>query len=218
LAISKYSASQIRLRNPDVGQAFLPGHWLFPVYSCEEDFNMRTLAAIFLISGSAFCADQTPTVASLVNQQISIVEGEIVSLAQAMPADKYNFRPANGEFKTVRTFALQVKHVATSNYVCASAALEEKPPVEVGKDENGSDSIATKEQIVQYLKDSFAYAHKAASTLTDKNQLDQVPSPFGNNKIVREGAALCPSWHGFDHYGQMVVYARMNSVIPPASR
>ena len=179
---------------------------------------MRILAAIFLLSGAAFCADQAPTAASLVNGQIAIIEGEIVSLAQAMPADKYNFRPTTGEFKTVRTFAQQAKHVATINYVCAAAVLEQKPGVEVGKDENGSESIATKEQIVQYLKDSFAYAHKAASTLTDTNQLDQIASPFGNNKMVRAAAALCPSWHGFDHYGQMVVYARMNNVIPPASR
>jgi hypothetical protein len=179
---------------------------------------MRTLAAIFLLSGAAFCSDQAPTVAGLVNGQISIIEGELVSLAQAMPPEKYNFRPASGEFKTVRTFAEQAKHVATINYVCGAAVLEQKPPVEVGKNENGAESIATKEQIVQYLKDSFAFAHKAASTLTEANQLNQVPSPFGNNKMVREAAALCPSWHGFDHYGQMVVYARMNSIIPPASR
>jgi hypothetical protein len=179
---------------------------------------MRILAAIFLFSGAAFCADQAPTVASLVNGQIAIIEGEIVSLAQAMPPDKYNFRPANGEFKTVRTFAQQAKHVAAVNYICASAVLGEKPPVDPGKDENGPESVATKDQIVQYLKDSYAYAHKAASTVNEKSQLDQIPSPFGQGKMVRAAAALCPSWHGFDHYGQMVVYARMNSIIPPASR
>ena len=178
---------------------------------------MKTIAAVLLITWTALGAEPAPGVASLVNGQISIIEGELVPLAQAMPADKYNFRPTGGEFKTVRSFAEQAKHVAAVNYICAGAVLEQKPPAETNN-EKGPDSVATKEQIVQYLKDSYAYVHKAASALTEKSQLDQVPSPFGQGKMVRGAAALCPSWHGFDHYGQMVVYARMNGIVPPASR
>ena len=143
--------------------------------------------------------------------------GQDASLAQAMPPDKYNFRPTAGEFKTVRTFSEQAKHVAAVNFICAGAVLEQKPPAETNG-EKGPDSVVTKEQIVQYLKESYAYAHKAASALNEKSQLDQIKSPFGDGKMVRGAAALCPSWHGFDHYGQMVVYARMNGIVPPASR
>ncbi len=178
---------------------------------------MRIVAALLFLSGAAFCQNQPATVAGLVNGQISIIEGELVPLVQAMPADKFNFRPTAGEFKTVRTFAEQAKHVAAVNFICAGAALEQKPPVDTGG-EAGPASVATKDQIVQFLKDSYTFAHKAASALTDKSQLDQVASPFGQGKMVRGAAALCPSWHGFDHYGQMVVYARMNGVVPPASR
>src|SRR5438270_4158766 len=179
---------------------------------------MKIIAALFLFSSAGFGAYPAPTVANLFTGQISIIEGEIVSLAEAMPADRYDFRPTAGEFKTVRTFAQQAKHVAAVNYMCAGAALGQKPPVDIGKGENGPDSVATKEQIVQFLKDSYAFTHKAAQTMTEKSQVEQVPSPFGQDQMMRGAAALCPSWHGFDHYGQMVVYARMNSIIPPASK
>jgi hypothetical protein len=71
---------------------------------------------------------------------------------------------------------------------------------------------------VKFLKDSFAYAHKAMSSLTDKNQLDLVATPWGGEKAARAGMANLTVWHPFDHYGQMVVYARMNNVVPPAWR
>ena len=72
---------------------------------------------------------------------------------------------------------------------------------------------------VKYLTDAFAYSHKAMNALTDKNQLDMVKAPFpGAPDMARAGIANIAISHTFDHYGQMVVYARMNNVIPPASR
>jgi uncharacterized damage-inducible protein DinB len=88
----------------------------------------------------------------------------------------------------------------------------------LGKGENGPDDVKGKEAIVKFLKDSFAYAHKAALTMTDKNQVDMVAGPFGPQKMARGGIINVAIWHPFDHYGQMVVYARMNGVVPPASR
>ena len=68
------------------------------------------------------------------------------------------------------------------------------------------------------MKDAFAYAHKANGTLTSQNLMGLVTSAFGNEKVPRLSMATIAVWHSFDHYGQMVVYARMNGVIPPASR
>ncbi len=56
------------------------------------------------------------------------------------------------------------------------------------------------------------------ATLTDKNATELVQSAFGNNKVARIYMANVTLWHSFDHYGQMVIYARMNGVVPPASR
>ena len=59
-----------------------------------------------------------------------------------------------------------------------------------------------------------AFAHKAMATLNDKNMYDQVPSPFGRGMMTRVAAAAFLGMHSNDHYGQMVVYARMNGVVP----
>jgi hypothetical protein len=175
----------------------------------------------FLLLWAALgAAAKTPeaTLARAYNSDVTSAEKEIVSLAEAMPADKYNFAPSGGEFTGVRTFALQMRHIATINYLVAAALLSEKTPVEMGQSENGADSLDNKDGIVKYLKDSFAYAHKAIDTITEKNALGDVKSPFGQGNATRSSLATIFAWHSFDHYGQAVVYARMNGVVPPASR
>ena len=62
------------------------------------------------------------------------------------------------------------------------------------------------------------FAHKNIATLTAKNQLDNVKSPFDNGTVPRLMTASFVTAHTFDHYGQMVVYARMNGVVPPSSQ
>jgi hypothetical protein len=168
-------------------------------------------------ASSALAADMT--VARMYDSQLKGVEGEILPLVKEMPESAFSFAPKEGAFKGARTFAQQAKHVATVMYMVAAASIGEKSPVEAGNSENGSDSIKTKEQIVQYLSDAFTYAHKAMNALTDKNQLDMMKLPFpGAPDMARAGIANVAISHTMDHYGQMVIYARMNNVIPPASR
>jgi hypothetical protein len=151
-----------------------------------------------------------------INAPLSIAEREFVSAADAMPEDKYSFAPSTGEFKGVRTFAEQVKHVAAVNFIFGASILQEKPPVDTGE-EKGPASVKSKAEIMQFLKDSFLYLHKAVGSISDKNQLDQV-SLFGEMKVARLSAGSFSSAHVMDHYGQMAEYLRMNGIVPPASR
>jgi len=184
---------------------------------------LKSLCASLLLLSSGFTVAQTAkpearhTPSEILDRAITNVESEFVPAAEAMTEDKYSFAPTTGEFKGVRTFAQQVKHVAAVNYILAAAILEEKPPVELGG-ENGPDSITSKADIMKFLKDSFAYLHKAMNSLTDKNLTDNVKSPFGEGMSTRLGWATIAIAHPFDHYGQMVEYLRMNGIIPPASR
>jgi len=162
-------------------------------------------------------SEEHHTIAQVLDRSVSGVEGEFVPAAEAMPEDKYSFAPTNGEFKGVRTFAQQVKHVAAVNYMVGASILVEKPPVELGS-ENGPDSLKTKAEIVEFLKDSFAYFHKAVASIDEKNLVDPIQSPFGQNKTTRLGMATLIVGHCFDHYGQIVEYLRMNGIVPPASR
>ena len=98
---------------------------------------IKTLTAV-LFAGCAFA--QTPaTVAGIFDSQLRSAESEIVALAEAMPADKYNFAPTNGKFEGVRTFAEQAKHLSAVLYLVAAAAKGEKVPV----DTNGEKSPAS---------------------------------------------------------------------------
>jgi DinB superfamily len=181
----------------------------------------RTLLVATALSCSTliWAADApAPSLSKIFDNQVRGVESEVVSLAEAMPPELYNFAPTQGEFKGVRTFSQQMSHIATVIYEVSAASLSEKLPIDAGKDENGPASIQGKEAVVKYLKDSFALGHKAAAALTTANMLDMVQSPFGSQKTTRIALVALIASHTFDHYGQAVEYARMNKIIPPASR
>ncbi len=188
-------------------------------------FPIAGLVLATVLSNAAFAANpqpaapaQKPTFALVYDKLISNAEKEVVDAADAMPEDKYNFAPtAPGEFKGVRTFAQQVKHIAAVNYMVGAALLGEKPPVDVNG-ESGPANITSKADIMKYLKDSFAYTHKSVTGLDANTLLEQVKAPFGDRPMTRLTIVSIMIYHPYDHYGQMVEYLRMNSIIPPASR
>ena len=137
-------------------------------------------------------------------------------MPRSSPTNSSIWRPTDGAFVGVRTFGEQVKHAATMIYMTAAIVLQEKSPYGPGTNDNGPDSIQGKEQIVEYLRGSLAYARKAMASLTEKNQLDLVKTYFGPQPRVAVAAGV--AYHSYNHSGQLVVYARMNGVVPPASR
>jgi uncharacterized damage-inducible protein DinB len=143
----------------------------------------------------------------------------IVSAADAMPADKYGFAPTDGEFKGVRTFGQQVKHLAATNHILAAAALGEQPPADAG-DEMGPETVRTKAEILDYLNGSFEHLARAIDAISDKNAtVKSSPiSPLKSTEATRLALTVEAMIHAFDHYGQMVEYLRMNGIVPPASR
>src|SRR5436190_9500136 len=183
----------------------------------KRQWVFLSLACCSFVMAQATKPAEPRTTGEVLDHYIANVEGEFVPAAEALPEDKYSFVPTNGEFKGVRTFAQQVKHVAAVNYLIAAAILGEKPPVDTGG-ESGPDSAQSKADIVKFLKDSFAYAHKSAGSINETNLVAGIKSPFGDGTTTRLGMAAALAWHGFDHYGQMVEYLRMNGIIPPASR
>ena len=135
-----------------------------------------------------------------------------------MPEDKFNFSPESlnipgSNYKGVRTFAVQVKHIASSNYFIWSGLTGDKVPENI-KDGNGPADLKTKVEILKFQQDSFALGHKGVATLTPENML-QTPE---HSKSTRLRLATFGVAHAFNHYGQMVEYLRMNGIVPPASR
>ena len=154
------------------------------------------------------------------DELLNFFEGDFMGVAKAMPADKYGFAPAaanfaasqGAKFDGVRTFAQEVSHVILANYYFASKILGEKVPVD-GKVING---LTSKDELVKAAADSFAYAHKALASITPENAYVTIDGVDGLH--TRSVIASFISAHGFDHYGQMVEYLRMNGVIPPGSK
>jgi len=159
-----------------------------------------------------------PTLAAAVDRDISAVEKQIIDAAEAMPEEKFDFSPESlnipgSDYKGVRTFAVQARHIATSNWFIWSPLTGEKLPDGLN-DGNGPANLKAKAEIIKFLKDSFALGHRAAATLTTENML-QAP---GKSKSTRLRLAEFGVSHAYNHYGQMIEYLRMNGIIPPASR
>ena len=164
------------------------------------------------------------TVASAFLRGLQYQEYEVRSAAEAMPEEKYGYRPAEGKFKNekpefgpaqVRTFAQQVKHVACSNFAFAAELDGQTPPSACDKD--GSSPAKTKRELLIYLRDSFAAVRKSLGALDAKTMFDPIEGPYAGPN-TRLGLATVIVWHNADHYGQMALYLRENTIVPPASR
>ena len=184
-------------------------------------FAARIVSCCLLAATSTFAIAQAaapakPAVgtvqapAQVYSKLLNLMEKEFVSAAEAMPEDKFDFAPAAtaGEFKGVRSFGGQVKHVAEANYYFFGAFSE----ADLKTKSDAIEALKTKAEIVQALKDSFTQAHTFVDGITAENAF--VTTSNG----TRGGMASFGLAHLMDHYGQMVVYLRLNGIVPPASR
>jgi uncharacterized damage-inducible protein DinB len=165
--------------------------------------------ALFAQMGGMSDSGSSNPAANAFLHQLSSEEQEIVSLVDAMPADKFSYAPTAGEFKGVRTFGDQAKHITQATYYFFGSW-----GVAGGKTESQLAGLQSKADIEQALKDSFAYARKAMMTINASNAF----TPVGKEGSTRAGMAASYLAHQMDHYGQMVVYLRLNGIVPPASR
>lgn len=159
--------------------------------------------------------ERTDPMADTVGRPFAMMARSFIALADAMPAEKYSFKPTSGEFEGVRTFGEQVKHVACANFAFFNQIEKKEPPADCAS--GGPSPAATKAEIMTYLRDSFDYAQKVLQTMTAANALEPVNGLYGGPS-TRLGLTTLAVWHASDHYGQLVVYLRMNGIVPPASR
>jgi len=154
-------------------------------------------------------------IADSVGGALSWTQGQFLSAAEAMPEAKYSFIPSGGDFKGVRSFAEQVKHVACANFAFFNEIEGKTPPEHCEK--GGPAKAKTKAELIKYLRDSFDYGNRVLATINAQNALDRVDGPYAGPN-TRLGIAVAAVWHIADHYGQLVVYLRLNSIVPPATR
>jgi uncharacterized damage-inducible protein DinB len=181
---------------------------------------MRMIGAIalcFLLAATPVLAQEEipKNIADSVGEVLKFAQQQFLAAAEAMPAGKYSFIPSAGNFKEARSFAEQVKHVACVNYAFFNEVEGKTPPELCEK--GGPSKASSKTQLLQYLRDSFAYSGKVVSTLNAQNATERVNGRYAapNTKL---GVAVAAVWHVSDHYGQIVEYLRMNGIVPPATQ
>ena len=158
--------------------------------------------------------------AKALDEMLTMFEGQLMGVARAMPAEKYGFAPSAAvfaagspaKFDTVRTFAQQVAHLTQANYYFYMTASGTKPDLDM----KAIGNLKTKDELVPALQASFAFAHKAVATITAANAFESIQGADGMH--TRATVADFAVAHGYDHYGQMVVYLRMSGIVPPGSK
>jgi hypothetical protein len=183
--------------------------------TCRHLIAMLTVGTCLTIAARAVGQENVDPMAATVAEWFTGVEESFIGLADAMPAEKYAFKPTNGEFKDVRTFGEQVKHVACNNFAFFNEIEKKEPPKGCGV--GGPSPAKTKAELMAYLRESFTYADRVLRTMTPANALEPAGGPYGG-KSTRLGLTTAAVWHASDHYGQLVMYLRMNGIVPPASQ
>ena len=133
---------------------------------------------------------------------------QLVELAEAIPAEKYAWRPAPG----VRSTSEVLMHIAIANFGLLTATGKKMPP---DLTNSSAKTITDKAQVIDWLKRSLdavktAHAHATPAELAKHVEID-------NRHATVDGIYLRILVHANEHMGQLVAYARMNGVTPPWS-
>ena len=170
--------------------------------------NVPRVIAQGTITQTATAAPTSGVRAEFLNE-LKTQEDKFVSLAQAIPADKYTWRPAEG----VRSISEVFLHVAAANFNLPKLIGVAPPP---GFKVQGFDKSTTdKTKIIQSLQDAFAHMRQAVVSMPDSDLEKQVDL-FGG-KYTYRGVLLFILRHNAEHLGQAIAYARMNGVVPPGT-
>src|SRR5258706_6367100 len=163
--------------------------------------------AVLLISLTAFGQGQLQKEAS---GNLATSSGQVMQLAQVIPAEKYAWTPQNG----VRSFAEVFAHIVSANYFFASK-LGAKIPEGV-KMETIEKDLTTKEDISAALKQSYEVIINAVKNTKDGALAAKVEFPFPG-EYTSLSAILIALSHSNEHLGQLIAYSRMNGITPPWS-
>jgi uncharacterized damage-inducible protein DinB len=137
---------------------------------------------------------------------------KLADMAADFPEDKLDYKATPVQ----RTFAEQLLHAAGANYYFIAAATGTKPPKDT--EQPPRSTYKTRTQIVDYINKVYADGAAAIKQLGDKGMLEAAKSPFANEMETRAALFMFAIAHANDHYGQCVVYYRLNGLVPPESR
>ena len=170
------------------------------------------MICLFLLT--SILAQDKPSTSGSVGETLAMVQGQLLGVAEAMPEAKYSYIPTAGSFQDARSFGEQLKHLACGHFAFFNEIEGKTPPEQCAK--GGPSKARTKAEIIAYLKESFDYGNRILATI-DADPMAKVSGPYGGTR-TRLGMSVLAVWHLSDHYGQLVLYLRMNGIVPPVTK
>ena len=169
---------------------------------------ISAILACLLTAAATPVSAQNNALSADVRSDYKSIRTYFTRAAEKMPEENYPFKPS----PDVRSFAQQVAHVADDQYnLCAPARNETRKAAYT----HIEDTLSKKAELLAALKDAFAYCDAAYDALTDASGAEMVN--FGKSSRTRFAMLNWNLWHTWEHYGNVVVYLRINGVVPPSS-
>jgi len=183
-------------------------------------FCMTLVALFALVAGPAITQEKPPAPAPKpaggpAQEALAAwnsIGRKLIAMAEDFPEDKYDFKPK----PEVRTFAEQLLHVAGTNYVLLSAIKGSQ--IGPGTEDPPRQNYKTKADVVALLKKSVEDGVALINAKGDAGMGKPVKFPYGNRMVSASLCIMDAAEHSGEHYGQLVVYYRLNGIVPPASR
>ena len=176
---------------------------------------MKRTACLFAVALFAVAAGRAQDsaapvanpVSTTVKSQLPRFSKNITAAAEAMPADKYNFKPT----PEMNTYAHLMVHIAQSNNLLCSKISGAAAPDSKLAETDGKDKL------VAAIKASFEFCTTALADVDD-SKLGESMVLFGNRPASRAAALIGLSDGWSDHYGAQAIYLRLNGILPPSAQ
>jgi uncharacterized damage-inducible protein DinB len=171
-------------------------------YACVVFFAVVAAAVPSLLSAQT----PAPSLAKEIAASFQRAAAEILDVAEVMPAEKYGYKPT----PAVSSFGDQLVHVAgiTQRFIDTAKGI---------KTEAAHHGEMAKPEVIGLLKKTFQSAQEMITPLTDAQLLEPVKFPFGDRMVTRATFWQGPLYQIRNHHGQLVVYLRMNGIVPPTT-
>ena len=159
-----------------------------------------------VVPSSLWAQAPAPSLAKEIAASFQRASTEILDVAEVMPAEKYGYKPT----PEISSFGDQLVHVAgiTQRFIDTAKGTKTEAP---------HHAATTKPEIMELLKKTFQNAQDAINPLTDAQLMEPVKFPFGDRTVTRATFWQGPLYQIRNHHGQLVVYLRMNGIVPPTT-
>ena len=171
-------------------------------YACVAFFAVVAAAVPSLLLAQT----PAPSLAKELAASFQRAATEILDVAEVMPAEKYGYKPT----PEISSFGEQLVHVAgiTQRFIDTAKGTKTEAP---------HHAATTKPEIMELLKKTFQNAQDMINPLTDAQFLEPMKFPFGDRTVTRATFWQGPLYQIRNHHGQLVVYLRMNGIVPPTT-